>query len=361
MDRTTFRILDTLSRNLGRHVSINELTRMISRLHGTAYYKNIYDKVQELSGRKLLKTIALGNTCQVSLNLDSPELSTLLAEMEYEKKRSLMGSGNRLLALISELDKEFRHFLIGSISIIRPLKAASMNRVEFLFILPDPKPLEINERPEPIEDVRRKALEERIAIHSATRRVGERQNIRLDPLILEEKELISLLDAKDPTIKEMFSEQVTFFRPEDFWIIMKDSWRGKEPSDMEINPARISDRDMAYSLERFGYREFGASEAGKEISLEYIITSILLSDDARRNQAIPVLLSKNRPRYSLLLFLCQKYSRLERLLGILNALEKIKPSPEVSSAIKILNAIGIREEKAGLKGIKKKMELYHAI
>lgn len=36
MDETTFRILDTLSRELGRPPSINELTRKIETLHGTA-------------------------------------------------------------------------------------------------------------------------------------------------------------------------------------------------------------------------------------------------------------------------------------------------------------------------------------
>lgn len=362
MDKTTFRILDTLSRDLSSPASINELTKRISRLHGPAYYKNIYDKVQELSKRKLLKTITIGNTCQVYLNFDNYELSSFLGEMEYEKKRTLIRSGNWFLTLISKLDEHFRPSMIGSISIIRPLKAASLNRAELLFIMPDPRPFEIDGKPEPMERVKRKALGERIAIHSTLMSLGNHLNIRIDPLILDKSELSYLLKSKDSTLKEMLSDQIAFFRPEDFWITIREAKaNGIEFGGFEVNPAKISERDIAYNLERFGYREFGKRGKGMDIPLEYIITSILLSGDARRTGAIPILLAKNKPNYSLLLFLCQKYNRLEKLFGLLDTLNKIKGSREVGFAIKILETIGIEKEKADLKGIKKKMELYHAI
>lgn len=361
MDRTTFRILDTLSRDLGSHVSINELTKRISRLHGPAYYKNIYDKVQKLSRKRLLRTTTVGNTCQVCLNFDSYELSSLLGEMEYEKKRALISSGNWLLSLISSLDEQFRPFPISSISIIRPLKAASLNRAELLFILPDPRPFEIDGKPGSTETVKERNLRERIAIHSAIRGLERHHNTRLDPLILNKSEFFSLLRPRDPTLRDMLSDQATFFRPEDFWITVKEAkWKGTEFGGARVTPNKISEGDIAYNLERFGYREFGKGGKGRDIPLEYVITSVLLSGDARRTEAIPVLLAKNKPNYSLLLFLCQKHSRLEKLLGLLNALKKIKCSNDALSAIRIIEALGIREEKADLRDIKKKMELYHA-
>lgn len=362
MDRTAFRILDTLSRDPGSPVSINELTKRISRLHGPAYYKNIYDRVRGLSGEGLLKKTAFGNASRVSLNFDDYGLPSLLGEMECEKKRRLMGSGNWLRSLISSLDERFRPFLISSISIVKPLKAASLNRAELLFILPDTQPFETKGGPEPAETLKEREIRERIAIHSSIRELEGHRNLRLDPLILKGSELLSLLRSGDPTIGGMLSDQVTFLRPEDFWISIREAIRkGAIPAGTVPNPAEMPEGDIAYNLESFGYREFGREAEGRDIPLEYVITSVLLSGDARRAGAVPVLLSKNRPNYSLLLFLCRKYGRLERLLGLLNALRKIKCTSGALSAIRILEATGIKEEKADLKSIKKRMEMYHAI
>ena len=49
MDETTYRILDVLSRSLGRLMSIHELTRKIEETYGGAYYANIYEKIHELT------------------------------------------------------------------------------------------------------------------------------------------------------------------------------------------------------------------------------------------------------------------------------------------------------------------------
>ena len=66
MDDTEFRVLDTLSRDPGRDVSISELTRDIRRLHGTAYYANTYKALHKLREEGIVRITKTGNSSLVS-------------------------------------------------------------------------------------------------------------------------------------------------------------------------------------------------------------------------------------------------------------------------------------------------------
>ena len=77
-------------------------------------------------------------------------------------------------------------------------------------------------------------------------------------------------------------------------------------------------------------------------------------------EAIPVILAKNRPNYGLLIFLSQKYSLSGRVLGLLEALNNVKPAEEVEETIKILKSTNTRTVKTNLESIRKKMRLYNA-
>ena len=86
---------------------------------------------------------------------------------------------------------------------------------------------------------------------------------------------------------------------------------------------------------------------------------MLLAGSARRIEAIPVLLAKNRPNYGILIFLSRKYGTEGMLLGLLKALDKIKRNGESEYAIKALEALKTRGEKVDEKSIREKMRLYH--
>jgi hypothetical protein len=75
---------------------------------------------------------------------------------------------------------------------------------------------------------------------------------------------------------------------------------------------------------------------GPYICIEFIIASLLIGNNARRIEAIPILLAKNRANYSLLTFLSQKYGFEGELLGILRALNSLKPTDDIQGAIRIL-------------------------
>lgn len=137
----------------------------------------------------------------------------------------------------------------------------------------------------------------------------------------------------------------------------------------EIKPQEINENDLTYNLARFGYTEFGSQiKEGTQICLETIITSILLKGNSRKIEAIPVLLAKSlnkktqrTPSYNLLIYLCQKHGQLEKLMGLLEELQKILPNKETEYALKVLKVLKIKPKKADAKAIKEKMRLYNAI
>jgi hypothetical protein len=345
MDKTTFRILDILSRDLGSQTSINELTRRIKETHGTAYYKNIYDKIQDLKKQDILNLTEIGKASVITLNFNDYQLTDLLAEMELKKKQELLEKNIEMQMIFLEMDKEFRSIpSIESILIIDPEKNFKLNRMEFLFLLAN--------------------FDETTNIYSIMEGLQSKHNIKIDSLIITEKEFLNLLDSEGSNpLKAMLSNKIAFFSPQDFWIWIKTALiKGIRIKTEETNPAGISEQDLTYNLNRFGYKEFGLKiEQGRKICIEYIITSILLQDDARRVQAVPILLTKNKIDYNLLIFLCKKYKKAEELLGLIKALTRIKESKETNNAIRILETMKIKGIRMNEKNIAEKMRLYDAV
>ncbi|MBU4265996.1 MAG: hypothetical protein L6243_04895 [Candidatus Altiarchaeales archaeon] len=62
MDKTTLMILDELSSNLGRNISIHGLTNELKKDCHKAHYKNIYDKIKELSKNNDIILEKIGNS-----------------------------------------------------------------------------------------------------------------------------------------------------------------------------------------------------------------------------------------------------------------------------------------------------------
>lgn len=364
MDKTTFRILSTLSGDLGSPVSINTLTGNIRKLHKTAYYKNIYDKIRELEKQDIIKLERIGKSSIITLNFNNYLLTDLLTEMELKKKENFLKNRAEMWMLFQEMETYFRQgfCLINSISIIKPEKNIPLNRAEFLFILTEPSKWRIGGEPGTKEQFIQNEI---LNIHLIMQSLQKAHNIKLDYLVLRENEFLELLEERQSNpLKEMLSDQIALFHPQDYWIEMKRAvMKGiRIERREEVKPAKIPEQDLVYNLSGFGYKEIGTKiREGKELCLEYIIVSILIKGDARRIEAVPILLAKSKPKYSLLMFLCKKYEKLEKLLGLLKVLNKIVKSKETGNAIKILETIKIKEEKADEKAIREKMRLYHAI
>ncbi len=353
MDETTFRILETLSSELGNSISINGLTRRIKVEHGGAYYANIYNKIRTLCKDRIITLTTAGRSSIPSLNFSNYELLDMLAQIELRKKQELLRKSKELQMLFKDAEERYEDIRsIESISAINGERNLKLNRAELLILLHDSKGNTLH------RDI--------IGIYTIARDLQSLHNIKLDLIILTTDAFLSFLTSEDINpLREMLSSKITFRSPQNFWAHIAATFaRGYRIKllQTETNPAKISEKDLTFNLARFGYKEIGLEiREGEKICIEYIIASFLMKEDARRIDAIPILLAKNNANYSLLIFLSQKYRLSARLSGLLKALNKINPTRETQSAIEILETLSTREIRADEKSIEQKMRLYNAI
>lgn len=350
MDTPTLRILNTLSSSIGDSLSINQLTERIKDAYGTAYYANIYQKLQELKKEGLLTLDPIGRSSNVKLNFQNYLLIDVLAEMEIEKKRSLLTKRNDLLPFLTEMDKTFKDTCtIKSICAINPAKTLKLNRIELFFLITETP----NQHNETIE------------LCKEMQKLQNKHNLKIDSLILNKTDFQELTTSDEINpVREALSEKTVFFAPQSFWSQIKEIAEKTEikASKTETKPASLPDSDLTYNLNRFGYREIGRLIVqGQKICIEYITTALFLQDDARLIEAAPVILAKNGFKSNVLAFLSQKFETAGKLLGLLKILQNIKPTQEIDQTIDLLNAFNTEEIPTEKENILQKLRLYNAL
>ncbi len=357
MDLTGFRILDALAREPGREESISGLVQRIRELGYKGYYKNVYDKVQWMGKEGLLKVRKVGRVSLISLKLNSFRTRDELAIMEIERKKGLMDKypeEEEFIRAIEEADGN-----LNSIAFMRAERNIKLNAAEILYLLNSEKGVE-------------HLLEE-------VKKLAARYNRVIYPLILTEEEFQGLLESEEHNqVKELLGDKVVMVNSTGFWKLVG---QGKIPGVGEIiNPEGIEKAQLYYNLGRFGYAAFTKEFPGKSarFNIETIILACLMAEEARLREAIPVLLSKNRINYRLLLFLAIKYRRTG-ILGYLMEMTRdlIKDDKKMDKALKLFELFGENskelkvkdslakkwgvESRTTLKEIEEKMRLYHAI
>ena len=100
---------------------------------------------------------------------------------------------------------------------------------------------------------------------------------------------------------------------------------------------------------------------GKKFCIEYITTAMLLQEDARLTEAIPIILAKNSFKSNILAFLSQKFETSGKLMGLLKILHIIKPTRETTETIDFLETFEREEIPADEESILQKMRLYNAV
>jgi hypothetical protein len=347
LHRTTLRILDVLSRKPGGVASIKELVRRVETIYGSgsAYYANLYRKLQRLSDQGIVSLSERGRARRVSLNFRNPMLVDVLAEMELEKKIELLEDRRRLQPVYVEIARSMmKSGSVASVCAVDPEENARLNRMELLILTRS------GDVGESFEEV--------------LTDVQQLTNVRIDALTLSEDEFIDLAmaDERNP-VREMLWDKICFLWPQTFWFNIREAIRRGiqiRVDEEEIRPSRIDERDLAYNLVRFGYEEIGVRfERGEDICVEYVVTSILLGGDARRVMAIPVVLAKMHAHPNLLFFLARKYGVSDRLLGILQAMRRFREVGHVEAAIEKLEMAGVHEVGADERAIGEVMRLYN--
>src|SRR3990170_4132565 len=264
MDMLAFRILSTLSSSIGDSLSINQLAERVKSTYGTAYYANIYRKLQNLKKEGVLRLDLIGKSSIVRLNFQNYLLTDLLAEMEIEKKMEFLNERNELLLpLMTEMEESLSDKCsIKSISSINPTRNIRLNRIEFLFLLRKTSDY----------------LDQPIGLYREMQKLDNKFNLKIDSLILREDDFADLTTSKEINpLREALAKQTTLFCPQLFWSDLKRIMGKTEITliQKETRPADIPELDMVYNLSRFGYKEFGSIiEEGKKFCIEYIVTAL---------------------------------------------------------------------------------------
>ncbi|SRR5579885_1232470 len=355
MDELTYRILDILTRNLGKSLSINELTSKIEEVYGGAYYANTNEKIHDMAKEGITSLSKAGRSSLISINFNNYLMIDLLAETELRRKQDFLRGREEMQMMIMEIYTQLHSFLlIKSISLMNPERNTKLNKAELLIHL---------------RKTERKKMEEaKIGIYDILDHIQKIHNIRIDHVTLEDKMFLNLLrsDEINPA-REMLSNKIVILNPQDFWMeIKKAGGEGIKimAGEHEMHPAKMTEEDQVFNLARFGYTEFGPQiRQGKMICIEYLISAIMLQNNARRINAIPVILAKNsgRTNYDLLLFLARKYNFAEKLLGILRTLRNLVSHgmAEIDSPIRLLEGTKTGEVKADQKSMKEVLRLYN--
>ena len=346
MNGTEFRVLDAMSKRVSDPISIRQLTSEMKRESGPAYYPNIYRALSSLEKEGIVTMEKRGRASIPTLNFASYLLLDTLTEMELQKKREFLQKRPHTWPLLESLEREIGDLpSVESILLLDPERNAKLNRAEPLVLM----------------DENDKAREGRA--EKAAREIGIRLNVRVEPLVVAGTELVEGLRSpqKNP-FKEMLSEVVVLCMPQNFWKLIRDAvvHGVRIRFDPErTDPSKIGEKDLAYNLARLGYREIGSLvERGQGFSVEYTVSSALLSEDKRRIAAVPVLLAKNKIDYPLLCFLSRRYGFAEKLLGALIAMIKVVPTKEVDHTIAAISGAGVSPAKMDEAHIRQTLRLY---
>jgi len=344
---TEFKIIDTISREIGNPISIRGLTTEIKQEFGSAHYPNIYNALLGLKDKNIIQIEKQGNASIPLLNFSNYLLPDTLIEIELQKKHNFLQKWPEAQFLLSNLDQELSALsFIRSILLIEPEHNMRLNRAELLILIDQEN------------------LANRQKARSMINELRRHNNIRIEDLILSQSKLIDFLKSSEKNpIKEMLSDKIAIYLPQSFWNLIRNAYiHGTRIrfDNERTNLSKIKESDVAYNLAKFGYKELGPEiRQGKDYSVEYIISSILMGDDPRRAAAASILISKNRPSFELLEFLSMRHGFAEKLLGLLEAINDISPAHEFSDAISAFKERGINPRRVVDEGqIRNLMELY---
>jgi hypothetical protein len=336
MEELTLRILLALSRNLGRTMSIQDLTKEIKRLYGKAYYANTYNAVQALRKQGFLRLAHLGRASSISLNFGNYLLLDLLAEMELHKKRAILERIPRGEPIFAALDGCLRDIPARFALLSQAERNLRLNRIEILICV---------------------AKGEEARASSAIGDLARRLAIRIDALPVSEPELIAFLSKPEHNpIQEFAATGTALFNPQAYWASIAGAEADGRHARIAdpLQPSKLPSEDLVFNLGRFGFPLLGSPAQGRPLCIELTVTAALLSSDPRLREGAAVILAKNPFHARLLSFLATKYDQAGALRLLAGAGLPTKDKEQLKDLLPKATA---RSPRSSLR---KTMETYHA-
>lgn len=299
-------ILDLLSSTISKEISISGLSNQLKEKGFSGDYKNTYQKIMQFEKENLIIIKQIGNSKTLTINYDNPKTISNLAMMELAKKIDFIEKNPKLsksLANLTKIDSDF-------IAISDFLKSIELNRIELLILTKNP--LDALKKCNMIQD---------------------KISIRIDCLALKKADFINLIKNNNNIILKILSNKIILSNQENYFEFMGNILKESNLSIKKYDFTNLNESELRYNLSRFGYSEFGAEQASKDISFEEAIIATLMFGTARQKTALAELITKNDFSAELLSFLAKMYSKQSELELII---QKIKSTSKLDYLHKLL-------------------------
>lgn len=354
LDTRTFRVLDTLARELGNPLSIRELAKQVESHHGTGHYANVYEKLQKLADEGLVTFQTSGRSKIPRLRLDHTALTDTMANLELWRKRQLLDKRPSAAEALHRIEDELGEDPgVLSICLIDAERNLKLRRLELLILLRDRRG---NHRSA-------HSIASELRLMEAVSKLSRDTSLRLDPWVVSADEFGELLTGRDanPAPRALHGE-TSLWNPQAFWRAISehlpraDGLAAESPRRLGSVPEDI----FARNLIRWGYEERGREldVTPTPICPEAVAVGALASGIPRWHGAAAVVLSTASFRPTLLAYLAKSEDVQDEMGGILTALQNRRPKPEAEHALDLLQVLGAEPEPIEQDMVTNALELY---
>jgi len=338
MNNDEIKILKYLSDKLGGGGNILEMLKDINSKYGKTYYPNIYKATKHLEKMGIIKITTEGKNKIISLNKENPFSKYYMAEIE-DSKMIEIDIFRELLDDLLSLPEKFNIFSMASLETKHHL---ALNRMELLILVKNH-----NEYHEVIKSL--------LQMESA-------YNIGIDPIILTLDEFIKIMKSDELSpIKDLILDKYILYNSLGFWDLIIRNDINSNYKKLNKYPQEITEEELAYNYNKFGFKLHEKLTEETKISLETIIFAMSINDEARIRYGSIIILKKNIDKIilSYLFYIYKRYEELSRLRSMILSLIELRVL-KIDENIK--HYLDLMKEdkniKFDLNTIKKYIELY---
>jgi|GEM_PF-2353559 len=338
MNNDEIKILKYLSDKLGSGGNILEMLKDINSKYGKTYYPNIYKATKHLEKMGIIKITTEGKNKIISLNKENPFSKYYMAEIE-DSKMIEIDIFKELLDDLLSLPEKFNIFSMASLETKHHL---ALNRVELLILV--------------------KNHDEDYDLIKSLSQMESAYNIGIDPIILTLDEFIKIMKSDELSpIKDLILDKYILYNSLGFWDLIIRNDINSNYKKLNKYPQEITEEELAYNYNRFGFKLHEKLTEETKISLEAIIFAMSITDEPRIKYGSIIILKKNIDKIilSYLFYIYKRYEELSRLRSMILSLIELQALKMNENIKRYLDLM--KEDKSikfDLNTIKKYIELY---
>jgi len=338
MNNEEIKILKYLSDKLGSGGSILEMLKDISTKYGKTYYPNIYNATKNLEKLGIIKITTEGKNKIISLNKENPFSKYYMAEIE-DRKSAEIKLFRELLDDLLYLPEKFNIFSMASLETEHHL---ALNRIELLILV--------------------KNHDEDHELIRLLLQMESTYNIGIDPIILTIDEFIKIMKSDELSpVKDLILDKYILYNSLGFWDLITRNDINSNYKKFNKYPQEITEEELAYNYNRFGFKLHEKLTEETKISLETIIFAMSINDEPRIKYGSIIILKKNIDKIilSYLFYIYKRYEELSMLRSMILSLielKALKMNENIKSYLDLM-----KEDKSikfDLNTIKRYIELY---